>query len=84
MANGFSDKEMIQMILDGQGKIQEQIDGLVQKVDQVISQGCAHRPDDMRRVQELEAWRTRGIIGVIITLITSIGALIGMIVSPGK
>ena len=25
--NGFSDKEMIQMILDGQGKIQTQIDG---------------------------------------------------------
>jgi hypothetical protein len=63
--NGFSNEEMIKMILDGQGKIQTQIDGLIVKVDRVISKGCAHRDDDLRRIQELEGWRTKGIVGVI-------------------
>jgi hypothetical protein len=72
--NGFSNEEMIKMILDGQGKIQVQIDGLILKVDSVISKGCAHRDDDLRRITELEGWRTRGIIGVI-------SLFLGMIVS---
>jgi hypothetical protein len=65
MANGFSNEDMIKLILEGQGKIQTQIDGLITKVDLVISHGCAHRPDDLRRIKELEDWRTKGIIGVI-------------------
>ncbi len=73
--NGFSDKEMIQMILDGQGKIQTQIDGLVHKVDAIAQKGCNHREDDLRRIQELEGWRTRGIIGTIMLTFGVIGAL---------
>jgi len=73
MSNGFSDKEMITMILEGQGKIQEQINGLVNKVDRVIQHGCAHREGDLDRIKELESWRTRGIVGVI-------GLAIGLVV----
>ena len=79
MTNGFSNERMIELILEGQGKIQEDIRSLSSKVDSVMNNGCAHRPDDVRRIKDLESWRTRGIIGVIVTLITSLGALLGMI-----
>ena len=65
MPNGFSDKEMIQMILQGQQGLQAQIALLVEKVDKVAIKGCARRDDDIRRIEELEGWRTKGIIGII-------------------
>jgi hypothetical protein len=74
MPNGFSDKEMIQMILTGQQGLQAQLALLVEKVDNVTYKGCAHRSDDIRRIEELEGWRTKGIIGII-------GLFLAMIVS---
>jgi hypothetical protein len=65
MANGFSNEQMIQMVLEGQGKIQEQLVAITEKVDCVMYKGCAHRSDDIRRIEELEGWRTKGIIGII-------------------
>ena len=62
---GFSNEQMIEMILAGQGKIQEQLVALAEKVDCVRNKGCAHRTDDLRRIEELESWRTRGIVGII-------------------
>lgn len=62
---GFSYDQMIQLVLDGQREIQIELKTLTEKVDRVISSGCAHRPDDLRRIDELESWRTRGIIGTI-------------------
>jgi hypothetical protein len=76
MSNGFSNEEMIKMILDGQGKIQLQIDGLVAKVDKIMVKGCAHREDDLRRIEELEGWRTKGIIGVITLAIGTIATFL--------
>jgi len=76
MSNGFSNEEMIKMILDGQEKIQLQIDGLVAKVDKIMVKGCAHREDDLRRIEELEGWRTKGIIGVITLAIGTIATFL--------
>lgn len=75
MANGFTSEQVMQMILDGQQGIQCQLALLVEKVDAVTYHGCAHRPDDIRRIEELEGWRTKGIIGVI-TL--AIGILVAL------
>jgi hypothetical protein len=77
--NGFSDKEMIQMVLAGQQGLQSQIALLVEKVESVQNKGCAHREDDLRRIGELEGWRTKGIVGTVVALFTGIGALIGVI-----
>jgi len=74
--NGFSDKEMIQMVLAGQQGLQSQIALLVEKVEAVQNRGCAHRGDDLRRIQELEGWRTKGIVGFISSLLAALGALV--------
>jgi hypothetical protein len=74
--NGFTPEQVMQMILDGQQGIQRQLALLVEKVDAVTNKGCAHRPDDLRRLEELESWRTRGIIGIIGLFIMGIAALL--------
>jgi hypothetical protein len=76
MSNGYSDKEMIELVLKGQEGIQKQLALLVDKVDAVMYRGCAHREDDLRRITELEGWRTRGIVGVIGLFIMGIVALL--------
>lgn len=70
----FTDEQVVQLILNGQQGIQAQLALLVEKVDKVMCDGCAHRPDDNRRIEALEAWRDRGIIGVI-------GLAIGLLVA---
>ena len=66
MSNGLTTAQAVQLILDGQQGLQKQISLLVEKVDGVVNKGCAHREDDIRRIKELEDWRTRGIVGIII------------------
>jgi hypothetical protein len=74
--NGFSDKEMIQMVLAGQQGLQSQIALLVEKVEAVQNRGCSHRADDLRRIEELEGWRTKGIIGILSLAVGTLVALI--------
>jgi hypothetical protein len=69
-------------------KLDERIEKLSHKIDDcnrsiagLTAYGCAQRPNDVRRIEELEGWRTKGIIGVITTFAMSIGALIGMLLS---
>jgi hypothetical protein len=75
MGNGFSDKEMIEMLLKGQQGIQEQLALLGEKVDSVMYRGCAHREGDLLRIANLEGWKNRGIGGVILSLLSALGAL---------
>lgn len=74
--SGFSDKEMIDKLYAGQEGIQRQLAALMEKVDNIMMTGCAHRPDDLRRITELEGWRTKGIVGIITLAIGTVAALI--------
>jgi hypothetical protein len=64
------------MLLDGQRGVQAQLALLIEKVDTVTNKGCAHRPDDLRRIEELEGWRTKGIIGILSLAVGTLVALI--------
>ncbi|MCK9361706.1 hypothetical protein M0Q28_05815 [Patescibacteria group bacterium] len=75
MANGYTDKEMIDKLYAGQEGIQRQLAALMEKVDRIMVAGCAHRTDDLRRIEELEGWRTKGIVGTIGLFIMAIAAL---------
>ena len=81
MPNGFSTEQMIKFILDGQNEIREDIKVLTRKVDCVMNNGCAHRPDDLRRIDDLETWRTRGIIGIVVL---SVGMVVDFIMGASK
>lgn len=76
MSNGYTEKEMIDKLFVGQEGIQRQLAALLEKVDKIMVSGCAHRPDDLRRIEELEGWRTKGIIGLIGLFFMSVVALI--------
>ena len=85
--NGFSDKEMIEMVLVGQGKLQEQLALLVTKVDGIMTEGCAHRTGDLLRVEALEKTKNSTTGGIILALLSAVGALavaIGGHLSGGK
>jgi len=73
MGNGFSVEQMLERIEGHLYRLEEKIDSASKDISIVNSQGCAHRADDLRRLAELEAWRTRGIVGVI-------GLAIGLVV----
>jgi len=73
MANGFSVEQMLERIEGHLYRLEEKIDSASRDIAHVNSQGCAHRADDLRRIDELESWRTRGIVGVI-------GLAIGLVV----
>ena len=85
--NGFSDKEMIEMVLVGQGKLQEQLALLVTKVDGIMVKGCAHRAGDLDRIVALEKVKNVTTGGIIMALLSAVGALaiaIGNHLSGGK
>jgi len=62
-------------------KLSIKIEDCNRSLASLTAYGCAQRPNDVRRIEELEGWRTKGIIGVIATFAMSIGALIGMLLS---
>ena len=73
MGNGYSVEQMLDRILEDIGKVHDKIDKIKAEVSGINANGCAHRADDLRRIDELESWRTRGIVGVI-------GLAIGLVV----
>ena len=79
MSNGYSVEKMIELILKNQEDMKQDIKSLDVKLDTVALFGCAHREDDLRRVKALEEWKVKGILGLIATLIMSLGAILGMI-----
>jgi hypothetical protein len=81
MSNGFSDKEMIELVLKGQGQLQTQLAGLADQINAIMQKGCAHREGDLLRIQELEGWRNKGIGGIIGSLLAAVGALAVAILS---
>ena len=76
MSNGFSDKEMIHLVLKGQQGLQAQVALLGEKIDEVKYKGCAHRDGDLLRVEALEGWRNKGIVGIISSLFAAVSALL--------
>lgn len=78
MSNGLTNDQIMQLLLNGQQGLQDQIALLVEKVDKVANKGCAHREDDIRRIKELEDWRTRGIVGIIILFASVIANFFGI------
>ena len=79
MANGFSVEDMLERIEAHVLRVETKIDFASKDIAAINAQGCAHRPDDLRRLSDLESWKNKGIVGVITTLIMSLGALIGML-----
>jgi len=75
MSNGYSDRDMIDLVLKGQQGIQEQLALLGEKIDAVRYKGCAHRESDLLRISNLEGWKNKGIGGIILSLLSAIGAL---------
>lgn len=68
MSNGFSVEQMLERL---ERKI-EQIDG---KIDSITANGCAHRKDDLKRIEKLEdrTWADRGIAGAVGAAVAAIG-----------
>lgn len=46
-------------------KVDKKFDVLHGRVTDIQVDGCSKRPDDLRRLTELENWRTKGIVGII-------------------
>lgn len=76
MSNGFSNEQMFTLILERLDKLDSKQDSLLQQITIINTNGCAKRESDIARVDKLETWRDLSIVGVISTLLTSIGALI--------
>ena len=76
MSNGFTNEDMLKMVLERVDRIVEKQDSLLTQISSLNANGCAHRGDDLKRIQDLEGWRTKGIVGVI-TL--SVGLLIDLV-----
>jgi len=51
-------------------RIEKDVLRVEEKVDIINRNGCHHRKNDLGRVEKLEAWKDRGIIGFISLLIT--------------
>ncbi len=67
---------MFTLILERLDKLDSKQDSLLQQITIINTNGCAKRESDIARVDKLETWRDLSIVGVISTLLTSIGALI--------
>lgn len=65
MGNGFSTEQMLEMVLARLDKVDEKQDSMLTQISSLNANGCAHRAEDLRRIAELESWRTRGIVGII-------------------
>ena len=67
---------MFTLILERLDKLDSKQDSLLQQITSINANGCAKRESDIARVDKLETWRDLSIVGVITTLVTSVGALI--------
>lgn len=67
---------MFTLILERLEKLDSKQDSLLTQITSINANGCAKRESDIARVDKLETWRDLSIVGVISTLLTSIGALI--------
>lgn len=57
-------------------KVYDKIDAANSAVNNIKALGCAQRPNDLKRIDDLEGWRTKGIIGVISAMFTALVALV--------
>lgn len=64
--------------------IYDKIDATNHALNDIRAYGCAQRPNDLERIDDLERWRTRGIIGVISAMFTALGSLILALFAQGK
>jgi hypothetical protein len=71
MSNGFTVEQAIM-------EIKSDIKDLNEKMDGIVKNGCAHRPDDLDRIKTLEnrTWADRGIAGAVGAAVAAIGAWI--------
>lgn len=81
MSNGFSDKEMLQMILERVDTLGEKVDRLGSGLSDLNSHGCAHRSSDLERITNLEKFRDKSVLATIGALFVSVSSAIGFIIS---
>lgn len=81
MSNGFSIEQMMDLIMNRLDGLDEKQDKLLAEITAINAHGCAHRPDDLRRLDDLEAWRNRGIVGIIVL---AVGLAVDFIVGANR
>lgn len=81
MGTGFSNEDMLRLILERIGGLDEKVDRLNTEFSELNANGCARRSDDVKRLEALEAFREKSITATIGALVTSGGALVAFIVS---
>lgn len=69
MSNGFSAEQMLELVYGEIKELRREVTALASELAQLNASGCARSQDYIGRIESLERWRTRGIIGVISLLI---------------
>ena len=65
MANGYSVEDMLERIERQLESVEKKIDTMNRELSSINANGCAHRPDDIARMDRLESWRDRTVAGII-------------------
>jgi len=60
-------------------KLDDKLEHITDEMADLRAQGCAQLPNEQRRIDNLESWRDRGVVGIIVALLTGIGSLIAVI-----
>ena len=66
MANGESYERILDRIEEAILRVEEKIDSVNRKVESINNVGCAQRPNDIRRIDNLEKWRDKGVAGIVV------------------
>jgi hypothetical protein len=56
-------------------RVEDHVLRVEKKVDNITKNGCAHRPDDLRRTENIEQWQksvTNKFIGILLGIIASL------------
>lgn len=60
-------------------KVDKKLDAVHSRITEIKVDGCSKRPEDLRRVEGLESWRDKGIIGIVGAFVTALFALFAFI-----
>jgi hypothetical protein len=79
MTNGYTLEDMLDRIEAHVLRVEKKVETAIADVANMRAKGCAVGEAHDDDIKDLQGWRNRGILGVITTLLMSLGALLGMI-----
>ena len=59
-------------------RVEKKIEKVDDKVDKINFHGCAHRTNDVSRIEKLEKWRDKGVAAVFILLVSGLAQFFGV------